>query len=317
LGYEVIRSRRPAAGAASLILFPTAAEEQSQLLNDWLDQGGILVLADDRGKFARGLGIDLRSRRLSDEPGDEPAKGPTGVSQLRGGMIVTEWPGHAGEVWAEAGGTPFVTRYRRAKGEIWLLNRPEILTNRLVGRADNGVLLCRLAEAILARRSGKLAFDEYFHGLREHPQIGELLLRPLLVWVTLQGLLLVGLLLWHFVPRFGTLQTGTAGKRRGQEEFLDALASLLERKRDYAAAYQTAREDLMHEMERDLGIPASTTGDRLLQEATRRRPIQPDVLRRLLSPDALPPGAGPATFLKALNELESVRDDFFRRGSHR
>src|SRR5262249_15513464 len=162
---------------------------------DWIHDGGILVLAVDSPEFARSLGMELEIETLETDP-QEPATSLAGVSLLRGGFTRVNWPGHEGYVWVEAGARPFVTVYQRGRGEIWLLNRPEFLTNRLLGRADNGVLLCRLVEEILRRRPGQLVFDEYFHGLRERPGVTLLLLQPPTVWITLQGLLLMGLLVW-------------------------------------------------------------------------------------------------------------------------
>jgi hypothetical protein len=194
------------------------------------------------------------------------------------------------------------------------VNRPEFLTNRLLREADNAVLLCRLATAVLDQRSGKLSFDEYFHGMHEKPGVAELLFEPPTLWVTLEGLLLVALLLWHHVPRFGTFRPETAPRRRSKEEFLDALAFLLERKGDYAEAYRTAREEFVRDVERDLGVPPGTRPEQLLLEAARR-PIRSDKLRRVLSTGVLPPGAGKLAFVQALNELETTRDEYFH-GRH-
>jgi hypothetical protein len=312
LGYPVARSRRPAgrpAGeAARWVLFPAAARDQAAPLDAWVRDGGIVVLADASPEFARSLGMSLKVEKLETDPGAEPAAG-AGVARLAGGPTRVEWPGQSGRVWARAGGQPFVTVYPRGAGAVWLVNRPEFLTNRLLAQSDNAVLLCRLAGAVLAGRPGPLGFDEVVHGLRDRPGLVELLLRPPTLWVTAQGLLLVGLLLWHYVPRFGGLRPPDPPTRRSKEEFLDALAALLERKGDCADAWRTARDALRHEVERDLGLPAGTRTDQLVQEAARRRPGRTDKLRRLLT--AAGPPAGKAALVKALNELEGARDDFF------
>src|SRR5437763_1506645 len=75
----------------------------------------------------------------------------------------------ARDIWVRSGEKAFATTYPQGQGEIWLLNRPQFVTNGVLGRADNGILLCRLAEEVLRRRPGTLYFDEYFHGLRDRP----------------------------------------------------------------------------------------------------------------------------------------------------
>ncbi len=321
LGYPVVRSKRPTGGAARLVLFPNAAQDKANLLDSWIREGGIVILAVQKEEFANELGMSLKIQKLNEDPQEEPASG-AGITQLAGGTFRVEWPEQAGEVWAKAGDQPVIPIYGRERGQIWLVNRPEFLTNRQLQRADNAVLLCRLAEKALRERSGKLSFDEYFHGMHERPGVTELLLQPPALWITLQGLVLLGLLLWRFAPRFGNPRSVGSGRRRSKEEFLDAMAALLERKGDYADAFWTAWEDLIHEMGRELGLPADTPGDRILQEAERRRPIRLVRFRRLLtavvarSQTAPQQGrAGKLAFVKALHELENARDEFFN-GRH-
>lgn len=310
LGYPVVRSRRLSGGPVRWALFPEADPKQAPSLDAWVQGGGVLVLADPKGDFSRDLGITLRTERRGGAVDEEPAAGPD-VRRLAGGPDRVTWPGRQGRVWAEAGGEPFVTVYPHGRGEVWLLNRPDFVTNELLRRADNAVLLCRLAEAGLERRPGQLAFDEYFHGMRDRPGVVELLLRPPAVWVTVQGLLLLGLLLWHHGPRFGGVRPPPPPSRRSAAEFLDAVAALLARKKDYANAFWTVREEFRGDLERELGLPHGTPDERLADEAARRRGARPDALLRLLTAPGPPAGAGPAAFVKALQELETCRDDFF------
>jgi hypothetical protein len=316
LGYPVARSKRPAGGAVRWVLFPTAAaKEAEEQLSPWVQAGGIVVLADATGEFARQQGWQLASDKSEATATEEAASGP-GVTRLAGGMVRVRWAGQAGRVWATVGDKPLVTIHSWGRGEVWLVNRPEFLTNRLLGQADNAVLLCRLADAVLQQRNGQLVFDEYCHGLRERPGVTELLLQPPMLWVTLQGLLLLGLLLWHAVPRFGALRPVPPPSRRSKEEFLHSLAALLEHKGDYADALATARADFVHALERDLGLPAGTPSEQLLEEATRRRPIRREMLQPLLARPA-PPARTAAAFVQALQSLETARDEFFHGRHHR
>ncbi len=313
LGYPVVRSRRATGDAVRWVLFPAPSAADARVLDGWVRRGGVLVLADPDGKFAADMGLTLQIGSGSDGDEDEPADGPD-VARLVGGPVAVSWPGgDGGLVWATAAGRPFVTAYPHGRGRLWLLNRPDFLTNRRLGKADNAVLVCRLAEATAAGRPGRLAFDEYFHGLRERPGVAQLLFRPPALWVTLQGLLLLAVLLWHHGPRFGGLRPAPPAGRRSAGEFLDAMAALLERKRDYDDAFRTARDGLRQDIEQEMGLPAGLPAGRLAAEAAARAGIPPDALARLLAAPGLPSGTGPAAFTRSLQELEAFRDAILTR----
>lgn len=312
LDYPVARSKRPAGGSSRWVLFPNERADDSGL-ESWVQDGGILVLAVDTQDFGRDFGLDVRVRKATEDPGEQAAEGG-GISTLAGGKITVEGPGRMGKVWAQAGGQPAVTVYRIGRGEVWLLNRPEFVSNANLKKADNAVLLCRIADELQRRRPGSMAFDEFVHGMRDRPGVVELLLEPPMLWISLQSLALLGMLLWHFMPRFGTLRPMAPVRRRSKEEFLDAMASLLERKGDSREAYGTARDELVRDLERELGLPAGTPWNEIVRETVRRRRVSETRLRRVLDEHTLQrSGPGKAALVKALNELESVRDECFPR----
>jgi hypothetical protein len=313
LGHPIFRSKRPLEGKTRLVFFPKSPEKEPAALDAWIRAGGVLILADESADFAKGLGIPLKVGKTA-TPEIEPASGE-GISRLACGSTRVDWPGESGRVWMKAGDKAAVSVYSRGKGEVWLVNRPEMFANRLLGNADNAVLLCRLVENVLDGRPGKLAVDEYVHGMRDRPGVAELLLEAPAVWVTLQGLLLMGVLLWHYVPRFGVLRPVPPPNRRSKEEFLEAMASLLQRKGDYADAFRTARDGLVRELEQELGLPPGTPIDQTAREAARRRPVRYPALLELLGHRAPPVGAN--AFLKAMNDLESTRSEFFDGRHHR
>lgn len=308
MGYPVTRSRRLTGPGIRWVLFPkkTTAKETAQLA-DRVREGGLLLLADADEEFGSQMGIRLKFETLEPSQVEETASG-LGVHRLASGNVKAAWPGQKGTVLVWAGAEPVVTIYPWARGQIWLVERPELVSNQQLRKADNGLLLCRLAEAMLKDRPGQIAFDEYFHGMRDRPGVTELLLRPPASWATVHGLVLLGVLLWHFVPRFGAVQAPERAARRSQEEFLDAVASLLERKRDYQAAYASVRTAFTRELQEDLGLPAETPPEEIVQEAARRRPIDQARFRRVL---AGAPATGANLFLNAMNELETARDEFF------
>jgi hypothetical protein len=146
--------------------------------------------------------------------------------------------------------------------------------------------------------------------------VTQLLLRPPTVWVTAEALLLLLLVLWRNAPRFGPLRAFALATRRSKEEYLDAVAVLLQRKGDHAEAYRSARDALKHELERDLGLPADSDPALVAEEAARYRGLSQQRLLRLLTSNRPPDGAGPQAFVNALKELEAIRDECFARERH-
>jgi hypothetical protein len=317
LGYPVTRSRYPTGGSVRWLLFPAGSARDAKQLDAWVREGGLLVLATDSADFAKEMEIPLEVDKTGGE--DEEPTTIADAPRFVGGKTRVTWreaeaARERPRVWAEAEDKPLVSIHPRGRGQVWLIHRPDFVRNEAIGKADNGVLLCRLAEAVLRERPGPIVFDEFFHGLREKPGVVELLLKPPTVWVTAQALLLLLLLLWHHGPRFGGLRAAAPLSRRSAEEFLDAMTALLQRKGDQADAFRTARDDLRQEIEKELGLPAGTAPERVATEAQLRRGIDRDRLLRLLTAPGVPADSG--GLIKAMQELETIRDQLIPRRSH-
>jgi hypothetical protein len=314
LDYPVARSRQGAGGAARWVLHPKLGGKPG-VLDDWARAGGRVLLADPSGDFALQLGLTVR--RVPGEPGGRLLEGVTGVADvgtLAPGEALVE-PDARGREWGRAGGRPLVSVHALGRGEVWLLHRPDLFSNSNLRKADNAVLLCRLADALREGRRGDLAFDEFVHGMRDRPGVAELLLRPPTLYPTLAALVFTGVLLWHHAPRFGARSRERPQRRRSKEEFLDAMAELLDRKADFRDAFDTVRRRVVREVEADLGLAAGTAAEELLDEVERRRPGGAAALRRALRPEAVPRGAGRNVFVSALNDLEAAYDEFSQRPS--
>jgi hypothetical protein len=315
LGYPVVRSRRAAGGSVRFVLFPKSGQKEAETVDEWVRRGGILVLGDDTGEYAEKMGIHLKIRSLETDSAELSASGP-GVTKLSPGKTEVVWPDQVGRVWAGVEEDPAITVYERGRGQLWLLNRPELFDNKHLRNADNAILLCRLADGVLKEHAGDLSFDEFVHGMRDRPGIVELLFRPPTLWITLLGLWFVGLLVWHFAPRFGKFRPEVRPRRRSKEEFLDAMASLLERKGDCAAAYAVVREDILRCIEAELGLPTGSPIQQLLTTAISYRGKQVESTLKPIE-TVLRSGASQTTFLTALNELENTRDRFFGKRNDR
>jgi hypothetical protein len=319
LHYPVERSRQAAGGSVRWVLEPTDTKEKDVLsLDGWVRRGGVVLLAVTDGKYAQHLGLNLTVQTKPRVPSVEPTAG-SDVDSLDTGDTRVDVTGPAGRAWdgVRVNNEPLVTIVPHDRGEVWVLRRPEVFRNQNLRHPGNAVLACRLAEAMLNRKPGELAFDEFCHGLRARPGVAALLFRPPMLFVTLQALAAAALVLWYFAPRFGPVKPVPPPSRRSKEEYLDAVATLLRRKGDTVDAFRTVQRDLRRRVESDLGLPAGTPVEQTVREAARRRAIDPDRLYFLLAAPGPPQGAGAAALLDALHQLDTARHEFFSRQPRR
>jgi hypothetical protein len=328
LGYNVATSRMLGAGRVRWLLFPRAAEDESTFNDDdgvprpkgarrshtadleslrhWVEEGGTLVLADNSPDFAQSLGLRVESLTVADARIKIDDSHPLELAPGRTLISAADQPNRD---WPTRG-EPLASVFKRGRGEIWIIQRPGIMTNSRIRDADNAMAICRLADATGHDGNERIFIDEYFHGMRQRPGPMQLIFQPPALWVTLQALGVLALLMWRFLPHFGPFREDAPVRRRSKEEFLDAMAYLLVRKGAYADAAQAIRDALARDLENALGLPASVEPAELAKYAAARRPGVDEVaLARALARTESPHGRD--GFLRTLTELESLRREFF------
>jgi hypothetical protein len=320
LGYRVKASRRLSEGQTRWVLFPSKNAEAAGQVGSWVKNGGVLVLAVEDTAFGHAIGVPVTITRKGATPVLIPGGG--GETFYPGEAVVTGPPSVTSRTWPEGARESLATVYPLGRGEVWLLTRPGFLHNEQMRKSQqdgggNAVLACKLAEATRRGPGATIFFDEYHHGMREQRGVVDLLLERPLLWATLQSVVLLALVLWRHTPRFGSLVLAPPGRRRVTEEYLDALANLLERKRAYANAAETVRLALVRDLEQFLGLPAGTPIDTLAGHAARSRDdktgaLDANRLRAALDPQrsSTCPDSESA-FLRTLHELEAIRHEFF------
>lgn len=325
LHYPVAASRRLGEGKVRWLLFPNAGQtagddgdstsstsrspDDVPALRDWVSHGGVLLLADDKPQFAKRLGARVK---VEDKPETLRLTENGRNLDVLGGSTQVVPLGQPDNVWP-ARGQPLANIFRSGDGEIWVLSRPEFLQNAHLRDGDNALALCALADAMTSQ-GRRIYFDEYFHGLRDRPGVLQLLLQPPTVWFTLEGVLLLILVLWRSMPRFGPIHAQPPPRRRSKEEFLDAMADLLARKKAYSEAYRTVQTSLRRDLEETLGLPAHAPPALIAQRATL---IRPGLEARLFR--ALDAGAGPgrlAELLREIRALDDLRNEFFHERAY-
>ena len=99
-------------------------------------------------------------------------------------------------------------------------------------------------------------------------------------------------------------------RRRSKEEFLNAMAHLLTRKRAYSESLEVVRTALFRDLERAISLPANAPTSMLVESVARRRPtMNTEKLMAALSRQ--PSHMGRSEFLEAINELDQLRREFF------
>jgi hypothetical protein len=185
-----------------------------------------------------------------------------------------------------------VARHKSADGpEIYLVSDPDVLNNHGLGRGDNAALI----HEFLTHRLGAkgVIFDETIHGYRRTPGIlAEAFRFPLLLAV-LQTAVLLGVLLWAGMGRFGKPLPPPAGLGSGRQVLIDSTARLL----TYGGHAPESLGRYFHQTVRALaaafGLPSdlaeAATLDRL-QRISRERRLGMDLHRLRQQADHPPSG---------------------------
>ncbi len=129
LGYPVKPSRRFLQGRVRWVLFPSKNADKAGPAADWVRDGGVLVLADDDGAFARAIGLEVSVSKEDSStievPLDDTAKVHLGTVVVTGPAGTKPLP----RAWPAGADKPLASVYRLGRGEVWLLNRPQMLRN--------------------------------------------------------------------------------------------------------------------------------------------------------------------------------------------
>jgi hypothetical protein len=318
LGFDVAPSKRIVEGKFRWIISPRSSSRQFEALPAWIQAGGKVLLADDQIEITEKLGITVTKKSISVQDQQQNLNlGETEVAFATGNIELTTTK-MAYRTWPAKAKKPLISIFRQGRGEVWLVHLPGFMQNSVLkksipSRLGNGLIISEIAHAMVQQSNERIWFDEYFHGMRTRPSVLELLTEPPLLWVSLQGLLLLIFSLWRYAPRFGTYQELPTPRRRSKEEYLLAMASMLERKRAYDIALQSVRHSITHGLAHALSLPAEVKLSLLAQQAEKRWPgklSQQSILQALTS--TLPRHASEADFLHALHELEAIRHVYAR-----
>ncbi|MBW8873991.1 MAG: hypothetical protein JF614_03440 [Acidobacteria bacterium] len=136
-----------------------------------------------------------------------PIEGLEPVIQCDGGLLVARRPARSG------------------RPQVVVIADPDLLNNQGLGRGENAAAVYQLFARELAAQG--VVFDETVHGFNRTPGLLAEALRFPMVLAVLQGLVLLGVVLWAGMGRFGKPLPAAAGLAAGKAVLIGNTAELL------------------------------------------------------------------------------------------
>lgn len=276
--------------AAMLIIFPPPlqidtltggsvyTEEDAERLDEWLQDGGRLILLSSDGRLPESLLADARSARMPpfqypaerdiDAQPALPASWLGGVKQVRlADLRLTFSPRE--ERWV-----PLLHAGGAVKGALWYYGKGVVfecadwhwLTNERLRNADNGAFILAIVRKMLPN-GGVVYFDDAGQGDLEYQREarGFWGIAPTGVRAAFAHLLLLTVIVMYSVgKRFG-LPRPAPSRAPALGEYVDALAGVYERAQAAQPALETVLDDMRRRLCQRLGLPAGATMLQLIQ----------------------------------------------------
>lgn len=284
LGASVARTGDPLGADAdtAVLLQDRLDDDGEEALEDWVRDGGVLVVADPSADlFASGS--------------EEPCPGALdGVDTIGVGLD--------GSARVDRGASCFeriVTAESVGDGTVVSIDRPELFTNQLLDEADNAVLVA----ALLAPTGGEqVAFVVGSAGGGDE-SLGDLLGPRAAQAIAQLGVAFVVYALWR-ARRLGRAVVEPQPVVIAGSELVAAVGRLQEGRRRPGEVADVVRADLLRELERRLGVPAGGPLEPVAEAVAGRSDLAPD---RILGALRDQPVTTDDDLLAVLADLDRIR----------
>ncbi|CAN5155885.1 DUF4350 domain-containing protein [soil metagenome] len=323
---EVSRAEPRAGDDVALVLRDRLDRDRRGRLRSWVDQGGILVVADPESPLAPsvagplGLAGGDGSERI--EPGRctvgalgavgpiEPGEPMAGLdagddagddADVDFGAALYRVPAAAESCFGE-GGTAFLTVEGQGAGFVVSLGGPHVLVNARLAEADNSVLVA----ALLAPRAG----TEVVLLQPPGPGEGEETLIDLVSPNVKQAVVQLGVAFALYVTwrarRLGRPVPEPQPVPIAGSELVSAVGELLHQSRSPERAAGTLRAHLRRTLSERLGVPAGAPADVVAAVVTARTNAHADDVAAALAETPVTTEAG---LVEMARRVESVRQE--------
>lgn len=178
-----------------------------------------------------------------------------GLTPTLGSPQLLKNSGLAPIIEADAGVLLGKVRNTRSGGEIYVLSDPDLIANHGLHRAQNAALVSAIFKLINAK-GGVIVIDEVIHGYRQPPSLGRLLLSFPLVLATIQVFLILLVVLWASVGRFGSARRSSLQAAFSEQFYVQNTAELLEHGGHSAYMVERYVWMVIEQLGRQLNAPA-------------------------------------------------------------
>lgn len=307
LGYDARRLQFSAfqvdeQAAALFILNPSVAinRTEAQMVLEWVEAGGTLILAEDRPQIfgagnalLRELDITIRSyagetdeaplaKAIEQAPVLQPVLNspPVRAVLARTSQIVVI-ENDAAIHLAGQPADPVLIGIKRAQGYIYVSSASFPFTNDGLRDAQNAALMLNLLRRVPP--GGRILFDEYHHGFFTPPSLRTLVLSSPWGWALIYALAVFVAYLILTGRRFGRpvpLREEVA--LRSSAEYVESMADLFQRGGKRAFILQHYYTDFKRRLARPYGINPNLDDAAFVAELTRYRELDQNALLALL-----------------------------------
>lgn len=260
-------------GAVAVVMLPQGGSPCPSVAGIALPaRNDLAAPLDGTRAAADGERIRFRWFDLDGEAVEQLIDGPVQLRPVRTTPMRTFADAGDWTVSARVDGRPFVIERAVGRGRLVVIADPAPLQNAWLGALDAAPWMLDLVRAF-----GVPHFDEYAHGLRTEGSVAWFLARSPAAWL-FAGLAVLGaIVVWRgaMLPPRTPGQEDTAAPVL--DPFVDALAALYARSRDYEPVAQRYRALAAAHLCRQAGLPAETSRTALVE---RLRAVRPGIRER-------------------------------------
>ncbi len=326
LGYDVRRLQyaerfAPDPEAAVLIVLGPSERytgDEAAAVAEWVERGGVLILADDRPGQLGGAAPLFRAFDIElfvppENPLPEPApvlqpafSAPPARAVVASAPTVLRTTRADAVPLAGANAAPLVLGLPYGNGYVFASAALHPFTNGGLDEGDNAAMVLNMLRR--APQGGRIVFDEYHHGFISQPSLRALLLGTPWGWAILYTALMLAAYLAFTGRRFGRpvpLQAETA--RRSSAEYLESMAGLLRRAGRREALQAHYRATFKRRLARASGLSPHLDDAAFLEALAAIAPERAERARALLTAMAAP-AASDAALLRLVAEADQIVD---------
>jgi hypothetical protein len=258
--------------------------EDARELKRWVEAGGTLVVASDRGVFDTELfgefGAALESSDGSGA-GISPALSRPPFADLRTGTARDLVLRDAAAVLIGREDRALVAVRRTGVGTVYLSSAPDMLANVNLGRAQNDRFVLNLLADV--RDGAAIGFDEYHHGEHVPPDLTGLLVNT----GPGRAFIFVAFAAFAFVAlrgrRFGSPLPLEVRPGRSALDYIRSFAALLRRSRSRDLVAERLSRLYRRRLARALGLRAVAGPDEIVEVLQRAEPALAARVRALFA----------------------------------